>query len=140
MLLPGDCMPSQQLIKCIMIADKKPRGRQTVSNKIMNNKWVKSACINNVSYLFVYILSTESVMLDGGWLRTTCWHEDSYKAQNTKHELRNKRKNSVFLASTRSSIFPQVFFSKKNKRTKTFAAMRQTFSSGDSVQASMLFY
>lgn len=84
-------------------------------------------------------------MLDWGWLRTTFWHEDSYKAQNKKkNELRKKQeKNSVFLASTRSSLFFLKFsFLKKKKKigTKTFAEMRQTFSSGDHTQASMLFY
>lgn len=83
-------------------------------------------------------------MLDWGWLRTTFWREDSYKAQNTKNELRKKQeKNSVFLASTRSSLFFLKFsFLKKKIKigTKTFAEMRQTFSSGDNIQASMLFY
>lgn len=66
-------------------------------------------------YLFVYILSTENVMLDWGWLRTTFWREDSYKAQNTKNELRKKQeKKQRFLGINKKLfIFPQVFFSKK---------------------------
>lgn len=66
-------------------------------------------------YLFVYILSTENVMLDWGWLTTTFWHEDSYKAQNTKNELRKKQeKKQRFLGINKKLfIFPQVFFSKK---------------------------
>lgn len=67
-------------------------------------------------YLFVYILSTENVMLDWGWLRTTFWHEDSHKAQNTKNELRKKQeKNSIFLVSTRSSLFFRKFSFLKKK-------------------------
>lgn len=67
--------------------------------------------------IYLFILSTENVMLDWGWLRTTFWHEDSYKAQNTKNELRKKQeKKQRFLGINKKLfIFPQVFFSKKKK-------------------------
>lgn len=77
-----------------------------------------------------------------------CWTEDGLEQPSgmktaTKHKIqkmnseRNKKKQRFLGINKKLFIFPQVFFS-KNNGTKTFAEMRQTFSSG--IQASMLFY
>lgn len=60
------------------------------------------------------------MMLECWWLKTTFWHEDSYKAQKTKYELRKKqeKKQHFHGIDKKLFIFPQIFFSKKKMELK----------------------
>lgn len=80
-----------------------------------------------------------------------CWTEDgleqpSGKKTATKHKIqkmnseRNKKKQRFLGINKKLFIFPQVFFSKKKKMELRHLQKWDKLSSGDNIQASMLFY